>query len=85
MNIDENQAIEIAKKLLIKDVKQPLPLIGAIYIPAAKAGGAEGFYSDQSAQWLVSFKCETPAGFYPGHIDIIIDPKRGAAFAWQMS
>lgn len=84
MSVNENQAIEIAKTLLKEEIEQSLPLIGAIYVPEAKAGGAEGYYNDQPARWLVSFQCDVPEGIYPDHIDVMVDPTTGEAYAPRM-
>ena len=73
--LDKQTAIKIAKDWVWQDEKREYPVMGAIYVPKANAGDMEGYVSDRSAYWLVSFKCQVPEGFHPDHFDLMIDPE----------
>ena len=84
MVVNEQTAVEIAKKWVWQDEKRNYPLMGAIYVPEAKAGDLEGYFSDRPAYWLVSFKCDVPEGFHPDHFDLRINPETGDVEAIPM-
>lgn len=84
MKLGETQAIKIAQEWLKQDLGEVLPLIGAFYMPEAKGGGNEGYYSDQPARWLVSFQCNTAEGYEPDHTDLYIDVETGEVYAPRM-
>lgn len=77
MNINKNQAIEIAEAWLLRELGDSLLVRSVFFIPARKAGGEDGYYNDQPARWFVSFQCDVPEGFYPDHADLEIDPETG--------
>ncbi len=76
-NINEIQAVAIAKVWLEKDINQSLPISDVTFIPGVENDETDGFTYNQPAHWLVVFKCNVPEGFHPDEIFVRVDPETG--------